>query len=169
MLRACLLVVSTLLPLAAQANVLYKSVDAKGTVTFSDVPPDTGARILETRQIGSSGLPSVQPATPPSMPMGDPLSELEQDAALARANAQLDQAERALAMARRDLWSPREGLRLVDSRMTSMDEARVEFFKRNVAAARHYLLDLLRERRKQMVAESANRGDGMPRVISMNR
>jgi hypothetical protein len=53
--------------------------------------------------------------------------------------------------------------------MTAADDARVEFFKRNVAAARHALMELLRDRRKQMVADAVRPGDGRPRIIAMGR
>ena len=163
MLRSYVLAAALLLPFAAQATVLYKSIDANGTVSFSDMPPAAGTKVLETRTIGPSGFSA--PATSTSQaPAPDPLAtSFELDAALAKANAQLDQAERELALARRELWSPREGLRLVDRRMTAQDDARVEFFKRNVTAARHALLEIIRDRRNQMVAAAGAR-DGSPRI-----
>ena len=163
-MRAPMLALALLLPLAAQATVLYKSVDANGTVTFSDIPPATGARVVETRVMSPSGAVVPAPTTPPAAAAAaNPLLALvESDAALAKANAQLDQAERELALARRDLLSPRAGLQLTERRMTMADDARVEFFKRNVIAARHALMELLRDRRNQMVA-AASRNDGSPR------
>jgi hypothetical protein len=163
MLRSLVLAATLFLPLAVQATVLYKSVDANGTVSFSDMPPAAGAKVLETRTIGPSGF-SAPASSIPQAPVTDPLAtSFELDAALAKANAQLDQAERELALARRDLWSPREGLRLAERRMTSADDARVEFFKRNVIAARHALLEIVRDRRNQMVAAVSTR-DGSPRI-----
>jgi hypothetical protein len=157
-----LLVLAPFTPLAAQATVLYKSVDANGTVMFSDIPPATGARVVETRVVTPSGTTAAAPTAPPAAAANPLLALVESDAALAKANAQLDQAERELALARRDLLSPRAGLHLVERRMTAADDARVEFFKRNVAAARHALMELLRDRRNQMVA-AAGRNDGSPR------
>lgn len=162
MMRAPLLALALLLPLAAQATVLYKSVDANGTVTFSDMPPASGARVLEARVITPSGSSVPAPTAAPAAAANPLLALVESDAALAKANAQLDQAERELALARRDLLAPRAGLHLVERRMTPADDARVEFFKRNVAAARHALMELLRDRRNQMVA-AAGRNDGSPR------
>ena len=169
MIRASLLAAAMLLPLSAQATVLYKSVAANGTVTFSDMPPASGARAMETRVLTSSGTPAVAPAAPPVAAAVNPLLALvDSDAAVAKANAQLDQAERELALARRELLSPRAGLHLAERRMTAADDARVEFFKRNVASARHALMELLRERRSQMVA-AAGRNDGSPRYYVVAR
>ena len=116
--------------------------------------------------IGNAGYsaPAPTPAGPP--PAVEPIAALVDDPMLAQANARLDQAERELALARRDLWSPREGLRLATKRMTMADDARVEFFKRNVAAARYALMELLRDRRRQIVAEAPRPGDGMPRYYA---
>ena len=167
MRRALPALVLLALPALSQAAVLYKSVDANGTVTFSDMPPAAGTRVLETRVVSPSGTSTAAPVNaaglPAQAPIADPMTlPLETDPMVAQANAKLDQAERELALARRELWSPRDGLRLVDRRMTSADDARVEFFKRNVAAARYALMELLRDRRSQMVA-SASAKDGMPR------
>ena len=164
MVRLHALVLAAFLPLAAQAGVLYKSVDASGTVTFSDMPPPTGTKVLDTRVIGSAGYSAPAPAPAPIA--AEPMSVLGDDPMLAQANARLDQAERELALARRELWSPRDGLRLVDRRMTMADDARVEFFKRNVAAARYALMELLRDKRRQLVAEAPRAGDGMPRYYA---
>ena len=172
MLRASIVAAVLALPFAAQAAVLYKSVDANGTVTFSDMPPAAGTKVLETRNVNASGFASVAPAAPATAMAGAPepmISLFEMDAAVAKASAQLDQAERELALARKELWSPRDGLRLVQRRMTIADDARVEFFKRNVASARHALMELLRDRRKQMVADAVQPGDGRPRIIAMGR
>jgi hypothetical protein len=63
-----------------------------------------------------------------------------------RANAQVDLAEHALAVARQGLSSPRDGLRLVTARMTRGDQERVAFYQKDVQAARQRLTDLLRVR-----------------------
>jgi hypothetical protein len=174
MLRLRALALVALLPLAAQAGMLYKSVDANGIVTFSDQPPPSGTKVLDTRVMGNAGYSAPAPAAPAPgaataiISSGDPMSALVDDPMLAQANARLDQAERELAIARRDLWSAREGLRLVDKRMTLADDARVEFFKRNVATARYALMELLRDRRKQIAANPFQPGDGRPRIIAMS-
>lgn len=135
------------LALPATSGVLYKSVGANGTIMFSDMPPPSDARIVEQRRLpvsGSSGTPGA---------VGLPVYEFpEYDAALARANGQVDLAEHALAIARQGLWSPRDGLQMAGARMTQADEERVEFFKKGVKIARQQLMDLLRER--QMASSS---------------
>lgn len=132
---------ASIIALPAASGVLYKSIGANGTVIFSDVPPPSDARIVEQLRIpdsGSSGAPST---------VGMPVYEFpEYDAALARANEQVDIAEHALAISRRGLWSPRDGLQMVGARMTQADEARVEFFKKDVKIVCQQLMDLLRER-----------------------
>jgi hypothetical protein len=85
-------------------------------------------------------------ATAPGMPY----YELAESDVVARANAQVDLAEHALALTRQGLWSPRDGLRLVVARMTQGDEKRVAFYKKGVQIARQQLMDLLRERQAPM-------------------
>ncbi|MDQ3028314.1 MAG: DUF4124 domain-containing protein [Pseudomonadota bacterium] len=133
---------AALLVPSAQAGMLYKSVNPNGAIMFSDVPPAGDARILEQRPIssgGGSGAP-VQAGVDVATQL------IESDAAVARANAQVDLAEHALALARRDVWTPRDGLKLVSSRPSRVDEERIEFYKRNVLAARQSLMELLRDR-----------------------
>lgn len=142
-------VIAALASLPAGAGVLYKSVDAKGTVMFSDMPPPAEARVLETRVIGGNDSASPQ-GTAAAMAQAAQL--IDSDEALARANARVDMAEHALAEARKELWSPRDGLRLISTRATPSDDARVQFFKRDVLAARQALMDLLRERRLALAA-----------------
>ena len=159
MLRV-LALIACLVPAFAGAATLYKSIDAKGTVTFSDVPPEPTARILETRQIG----PRAEAAGLPVQVNGMAVIEqsIDYDKALARANADVDQAEHALALARRDFLSPREGLRLGTVRMSQQDEARIEFLKRNVVSARRHLTALLKERTELL----AKREPGAPIVVA---
>src|SRR4051794_5455820 len=86
----------------AQAAMLYKSIGPNGTVMFSDTPPPGDARLVEQREIGSpsASWSSLQGAT------GFDLAAqlLDADGAISRANAQVDQAEHALAEARRGTW-----------------------------------------------------------------
>lgn len=164
-MRMAHLLVPLLLPCAASpagAGVLYKSVDAKGTVMFSDMPPPDGARIVEQREIGAPRGGSIAADGTPrrAETLASALGSADFDAALERANADVDQAEHELALARRDLWSPRDGLRLTTARKTAADEERVAFYQRNLLAARRALLDLVRERR------NAVREPGAPIVVS---
>lgn len=126
----------------AVAGVLYKSVGANGTIMFSDVPPGGDARILEQRQLPSGSASSTAPSTNGL----DVVQLIDSDAALSRANLQFDLAERALAAARRDTWAQGDGLKLVSRRASRSDEERIEFYKRNVVAARQALMEILRDR-----------------------
>lgn len=137
-------------PAAAAASVLYKSVDANGVIMFSDIPPPEGSRILEERP-----LPSLNSAQATAVEHGMPLAGaipaeqmLDFDAAIAGANAKVDQAERALAQARRELSAATDGgLRLRATRLASEDDQRLESYRNNVKIARRHLMELLRERR----------------------
>ena len=157
MKKVALAVLLAALAFPAPGAMLYKSVGPNGTVIFSDVPPD-GARVVEQRVIGSSGTITSGPLS--SQPAGSIAPLLDGDAEVARASAQVDQAERELALARRELWSPREGLSLVSRRMSLADRDRVEFYKRNLKFARQSLIDMLRER------ASIPREAGAPRVVA---
>ena len=141
-----MVLLALLLTPAAQASMLYKSIGPNGTVMFSDIPPGPEARIVEQREIRpSTGWSASGPAN------GFDLAEqlIDSDAVLARANAQLDQAERALAEARRVTFAPREGLKMISTaRPTLADEERIENCKRGVKVARQQLMELLRERRR---------------------
>jgi len=141
---ALVLVLAFLAAMPAGAGMLYKSIDADGVLMFSDAPPPADARVLETRIIGSDVTSGPADAT---AAMTEAAQLIDSDAALESANAQVDLAEHALALARRDTWSPRDGLQLAPTRIKPEDDARLQFYKRNVAAARQALMDLLRERR----------------------
>lgn len=134
----------------AQATVLYKSIAANGVIQFSDTPPEN-ARIVEQRSVadprrgegfasGGSGL--VEAFENPLQTVADGGS----DGPLARANAQVDLAEHALALARRDLWRQIEGLRLRGVERSRTDEERIAFYRKNLAAARSNLMAALRQR-----------------------
>ena len=141
-----LVIAALLAALAASpvdAAVLYKSIGPNGTIMFSDVPPPADARIVEQRKIWASGYSN------PDTSQGefqDITQLIDSDAALARANAQVDLAEHALAQARRGTWSPRDGLNLSARVLTRGDVERIEHYKRGVVAARQNLMELLRDR-----------------------
>lgn len=136
----------------AAANVLYKSVDANGTVMFSDTPPPPGARIVEERAIGApaSSYPGTHEAAGATPPGGleEAFTLIDYDAALRQANDRLDLAERALAQARSGLVASRyEGLRLpVSAPSATAHTDQIELLKRDVRMARQALMDLLRAR-----------------------
>lgn len=141
---ALLLVVGT--PL--QAAVLYKSVSPSGVIEFSDQPPESGT-ILERIPVQREGeaAPDASAAIPAPPPRATPQSHAA-DAMIDKANAQLDLAEHALALARRGRWSEIDPTRLAAPRMTKADLARVEFYRKNVSAARQQLMQALSMKRR---------------------
>ena len=149
-LLALALLAATALP--AAANVLYKSVDASGTVMFSDTPPPEGTRILEERVINTQSTSYSWTAAGTNTPvtgLEEAFTLIDSDAALAQANARVDMAERALAQARGGAAPRTEGLRLPPratqvSMVSNSDH--VEFCKRDLKIARQALMDLLRSR-----------------------
>ena len=148
--------------LPANAGTLYKSVAMDGSVMFSDVPPPAGAKLLERKVIAANGAIKDAASNAATRAM-DALQDLVNgDAALVKANAEVDMAEHALALARRELWSVRDGLRIKPTAKTPEDDKRLEFYKRNLLLARQALLDLVREKH---FAE-AQREPGMPYVAS---
>jgi hypothetical protein len=140
--RAFLPFILMLVPAAASAAVLYKSVGPNGVVEFSDTPPQGNAVVIESRALGRPSA-SAAVASASSGSDGMPIYE---DGSLARANAELDLAEHALAEALRAIGSPLAGLRLSAGRATSADLQRIAFYRRNVQLARTNLLEILRSR-----------------------
>ena len=137
-----------LFPAGAAANVLYKSVDGNGVVMFSDMPPTDGSRILEARPLPSSNsAPVASVEYGASAPGVIPAEQmLDFDAAIASANARVNEAERALAQARRDLSLTDVGLRLRPTRLANEDDLRLDSYRNHVKIARRHLVELLRER-----------------------
>jgi hypothetical protein len=136
-----------LAPASAMSAVLYKSIGPNGVVEFSDVPPSDGnSRVVATGVLASSASSAGSiPGEPAAAPNGDGMPMYE-DGALARANAQLDLAEHALAEALRAIGSPLTGMRLSAHRPTPADSQRIDFFRRNVQLARTNLMELLHAR-----------------------
>ena len=130
----------------AGASVLYKSVDANGTVTFSDSPPSEGSRLLEQRMLGTlPAEPSVAEPNAPAAGLEEAFQMLDYDTALQQANQRVDLAERALAQARAGhATTRRPGMH--NASISIADHERVEFYMRDLRAARQALMDLLRSR-----------------------
>ena len=148
-LLALALLAATALP--ASGNMLYKSVDANGTVMFSDTPPPEGARILEERTVNApaTSYSATSPGTnAPVNGLEEAFTLIDSDAALAQANARVDMAERALAQARGGPAPRFEGLRLPQATQVSSlsNSDHVEFCKRDLKIARQALMDVLRSR-----------------------
>ena len=135
----------------APAAVLYKSVGANGTLEFSDLPPEKD-RNVERIRIPDSASTTAAPATLAPGPSREGQAR-EVDAAVERANAQLDLAEHALAEARRSLSANSEAVRLVSVRISSADQERLAFYKKDVLLARQQLLEVLKEKRKAAVPQ----------------
>jgi hypothetical protein len=148
--------------LPANAGMLYKSVASDGSVMFSDLPPPSGLKVVEQRVITANGALKDAASSAASRTLEALADLFDGDAALAKANSQVDLAEHALAVARRELWSVRDGLHLRPTPKTPEDAKRVESYKRDVMSARQALLDLLREKR----LADLRREPGMPYVAS---
>lgn len=122
----------------AGATTLYKWVSPDGVVNFSDLPPPGGAQTVS--------LPGYADEMP-TLPVAR-LDELSQtDEAIARANTRVDLAEHALAVARRPLWSPHDGLRIPAGDPPPSDaQQRSQFYMSDVLKARRELMDTLRRK-----------------------
>jgi hypothetical protein len=140
--RLLLLLVAATLAAPADANVLYKSIAPNGVVQFSDTPPDGDAKIVEQRDLAAPERAAVETA-PVHVAS---IETLMGDDAVARATAQVDLAEHALALARRGVWSPNEGVHLRGPARSAADESRIEYYKRGVLAARQTLLEVIKQR-----------------------
>jgi len=145
-----LIVLAASVVLPAGASVLYKSVDERGTVTFSDVPPPPGSQLIEQRIMGSSpsspGYGAESAALAPVTGLEEAFQLIDYDKALREANERVDLAERALAIARAGhAATHRPGLNQVGG-LPPADAERVEFYKRDLQAARIALIELLRSR-----------------------
>ena len=129
---------------ATPAAVLYKSIGPTGTVEFSDLAPEKGRNVEQIRisDSASSGAPFIAPGPAREEQLR------EADAAVQRANAQLDLAEHALAEARRTVANEPDPMRMVSTRMSRADQDRLAYCKRDVLLARAQLLDVLKEKRK---------------------
>jgi hypothetical protein len=143
MRRLLALLVPVLISLPAPAGMLYKSVSPNGTIVFSDVPPADGARVVEQRVISDTGMPRAAAAANTSPLVG----VLEYDSEIARANAQVDLAEHALALARQGTWSPSDGMRIQSPRRSREDEQRIDYYRKGLIIARQQLMDVIGERR----------------------
>jgi len=136
-------------PCMAPAAVLYKSISPTGVVQFSDVPPSDRSVVVEERSV-STRAPACVASTASDLPpregnlSGLPYVIEDGSAALARANAQLDLAEHALAEALRSMGSTLQDMRLKSRANAASGATRVDFFRRNVQAARENLMNVLK-------------------------
>jgi hypothetical protein len=162
-LRAALAIAAIVLVPPADAAILYKTVDAKGVVMFSDLPPAPGAdakRLVVPEE--SSAVPGLVHSADATAP--DTLTEERiraSDESVQRASLQVDMAEHALAIARRPLWEPADLMKLEGPRMSRSDSDRLSYYRKNLKVAQTQLSDVLRGKRRAeartMTAEA-----GMP-------
>ena len=145
--------------LSAHAAVLYKSVSPAGVVEFSDVPP-AGNRVVDTIPMKDDGLIAQAPLQPAPSAAPEPLRE--NDGAVARASAQLDLAEHALALARQKFAVTNDPLQISMPKPGRSDVERIEFFKHGVIVARQNLLETIKRSRnaasQQTLTASAEPG-----------
>jgi hypothetical protein len=130
--------------LGAHGAVLYKSVSPQGTIEFSDQPPDRN-KVVDRIQLKDDGSPYTVPPVAALGAANDPV--VENDAAVARASAQLDMAEHALAIARQPFAATNDPMHLVARRPARPDIERIEYFKRGVVVARQNLMEVLKKSR----------------------
>jgi len=125
----------------ASAGVLYKSIDRAGRVTFSDVPVE-GAVAVQRIETSDSAKPAVSETAgaPIYLALADSYDE-----AVAQANAKVDLAEHALAVARASIIGD-DPLSLGGRSLSRADRQQLEFYKKDVAAARRNLMRILHQR-----------------------
>lgn len=152
--RVLLVALFALAALPCGATVLYKTVDEKGVVMFSDLPPERG---VEAKRIvvpeSSSAVPGNVKEAVTVIAERTPEEQMRlSDDAVQRASLQVDMAEHALAVARRPVWTPADIMALQGPKMTRGDRERIEFYKKSLRVAQQQLADLLRQKRKQEAA-----------------
>ena len=165
MKRAILFATLAAFAFPAGAAVLYKTVDEKGVVTFSDLPP---AQNTEAKRIQVPESSSATPGSVRSLDVlaGAPTAEERirmSDEAVQRASMQVDMAEHALAVARRPLWEIADPMKLTGAKVSRTDQEKLDFYRKNLKVAQQQLSDVLRQQRtaeaqRTMTAENT----GMP-------
>jgi hypothetical protein len=150
----------------ASAAVLYKTVDEKGVVMFSDTPPAQGvdAKRIQVPESSSAVPGALRPTD--TIVAGTPTVEERMrlgDEAVQRASTQVDLAEHALAVARRPLWEVADPMKLDAPKLTRADRERLEYYRKNLKVAQQQLSDVLRQQRKAEVQRTMTaENSGMP-------
>ena len=154
--RAALAVALAAFAAPAGAAVLYKTVDAKGVVMFSDLPPALGteAKRIVVAETSNSAVPGGLRTgeVVAAAPTAEEKIRMD-DAAVQRASAQVDLAEHALAVARRSLWDT-DPLKLDGPKLTRADRERLEHYRKDLKIAQQQLSDVLRQKRKYEVQQT---------------
>ena len=166
MRRLALATALTAFAIPAGAAVLYKTVDEKGVVMFSDLPPAQGtdAKRLQVPE-SSSAVPGALRPTDPVIASGPTPEERIRlgDEAVQRASTQVDLAEHALAVARRPLWEIADPMKLNGPKLTRADRERLDYYQKNLKVAQNQLSDVLRQQRKAEVQRTMTaENTGMP-------
>ena len=144
-MRALLaIVVAASLPVSAAT--LYKSIGPNGVIQFSDTPPEKGQVVAQMNLPDRGASPSANAGAPLQGPA------LDYDAALDKANMQLDLAEHALAEARRPVWTEPDILHIGAPRMKRTDYERIAYYEKSVRFARLTVADLMRRKLKAEAA-----------------
>ena len=140
-MRALLaIVVAASLPVSAAT--LYKSIGPNGVIQFSDTPPEKGQVVAQMNLPDHNASPSANAGAPVQGPAQD------YDAALEKANMQLDLAEHALAEARRPVWTEPDVLHVANTHPTRADYERIAYYEKGVRHARLAVADLMRRKLK---------------------
>ncbi|HEX4782205.1 MAG TPA: DUF4124 domain-containing protein [Usitatibacter sp.] len=138
---ALLAAIAAAIALPVPAAMLYKSIGPNGVVQFSDLPPEKG------QVVAQMVLPDRDAAPKPGA--GAPVAPPEEfDAALQKANVQLDLAEHSLATARRPVWSEPDVIHIVSRPIARPDRERIAYYEKNVRLARLAVADLMRRKLK---------------------
>lgn len=150
--RWVLAALCAVVPCLAASQTIYKVQLPDGSVMFTDTPPPD-AKILEQRESRSPARPASSPApapaaTPTLVPPqgigfdGQPVQPARKSSAIDAAMTEVNEAERALQLAKRKLELGREplagerlGLKGGGSRLAPEYEARVGGLERDVSNA----------------------------------
>jgi hypothetical protein len=158
--RRALAVAFAALAMPAGAAMLYKSVDAKGVIQFSDLPPPPG---VDAKAIVVPETSAAVPGASRSVDLAAAAPAREEqlrmnDEVVQRASAQVDLAEHALAIARRPMWEVADPMNLGGPRLSRADRDKLDFYRKNLKIAQQQLADVLRTRRKAEVTMTAEAG-----------
>ena len=122
----------------AQAGVLYKSIERDGRITFSDTPVEGAVAVL--RITTSESVKPEEAGAPRYLARADSMEE-----AVEQANAKVDLAEHALALARGAMVDD-SPLSLENARLSTADRRLLDFYKRELASARTQLMRAMQQR-----------------------
>jgi hypothetical protein len=128
--------------LPVSAATLYKSIGPNGVIQFSDTPPEKGQVVAQMNLPDRGASPSANAGAPVQGPAQD------YDAALDKANMQLDLAEHALAEARRPVWTEPDILHIAAPHAKRTDVERIAYYEKGVRHARLVVADLMRRKLK---------------------